>query len=520
MPPYDDDQTMPDTKGQSLPLACPIDGPLAPCTIVIFGASGDLTARKLIPALYNLFLNRTLPEPFAVIGCARTELDDSLFREKLRQGCAEHSTHDLSHWPEFARRIHYKAVDYQSRDSLNELATFLRRQDARSGTGGNRIFYLATPPNVYATVAEHLGLTGLTAEEQDGNGWARVVIEKPFSFDLDSAVSLNRTLGRSFAEKQIFRIDHYVAKETVQNLLMFRFANAIFEPLWNRNYIESVSITAAETIGVEHRAGYYEQSGVLRDMFQNHMLQLLAMTAMEPPSRFAADHVRDEKVKIFRSLRPFPVDRLDDLLVLGQYQAGHIGGQPCRAYRDEPGVSPESVTPTFAIMKVYIENWRWQGVPFYLASGKRLPRKVTRISIRFRKIPHSMFRNVLQGDAPANQLILGIQPEEYIALSFQTKNPGAKVCLRTVRMDFDYLRDYTGPGLDAYEKALLDCIQGDHMLFWRQDGVELCWAFMMPVINACEQCSDPAGRLKPYPAGTWGPAETGRLIKDSLLWGD
>ncbi|MBF0527189.1 MAG: glucose-6-phosphate dehydrogenase (NADP(+)), partial [Deltaproteobacteria bacterium] len=297
-----------------------------------------------------------------------------------------------------------------------------------------------------------------------------------------------------------------------------RFANAIFEPIWNRRYIDRVSIIAAETVGVEHRAGYYEQAGVLRDMFQNHILQLLSMSAMEPPSCFDQDRVRDEKVKVFRSLRPFPLDNLDDCLVLGQYGRGDIAGQPVSGYVEEPGVDPVSQIPTFAAMKVYLDNWRWEGVPFHLISGKRMPTRVTKIVIRFKHVPHSMFRHVLSEDILPNQLILGIQPEETIHLTFQTKTPGARLCLRSVRMEFDYSRNYTGPVLDAYEKALLDVMQGDPLLFWRQDGVETAWAFMDPIIDACEKCSNRAGRLKPYPAGTWGPPEAIRMLQDSS-WG-
>jgi glucose-6-phosphate 1-dehydrogenase len=288
---------------------------------------------------------------------------------------------------------------------------------------------------------------------------------------------------------------------------MFRFANSLFEPIWNRRYVDYVSIMATETLGVEHRAGYYEHAGILRDMFQNHMMQLLALTAMEPPSRFEADLVRDEKIKVFRALRPFPVQNLHQHLVLGQYAAGKINADPVCAYRQEPGVSPDSLTPTYAMMKVYLDNWRWQGVPFYLTSGKRLAEKITEITIQFKTVPHSMFRQTLDEAIAANRLTLGIYPDEKITLTFQTKNPGARVCLRTVTMDFQYQQNYSGPVLDAYEKVLIDCMLGDQMLFWRQDSVERCWAFLTPILNECETCDDQANLLHFYESGSCGPRE-------------
>jgi len=358
-----------------------------------------------------------------------------------------------------------------------------------------------------------IGRTGLSAENQNGNGWSRIVIEKPFGTNLKTAQDLDQSLHLHFKEHQIYRIDHYLAKETVQNLLMFRFANSLFEPIWNRRYIDYISIMATETLGIEHRAGYYEQSGILRDMFQNHMMQLLALTAMEPPARFEADIVRDETVKVFRALRPFPVETIQEHLTLGQYAAGSINGQPVQSYRQEPGVNADSLTPTFAMMKVFLDNWRWQGVPFYLTSGKRLAKKITEIAIQFKTVPHSMFRRTLGEAIIANRLTMGIYPDEKIVLTFQTKNPGAAMCLRTVTMDFEYKQNYTGPILDAYEKVLIDCMLGDQMLFWRQDGIEKSWSFLTPVLNECEACSDRAGLLHFYEAGSDGPAESRALIE-------
>jgi len=483
-----------------------------PCTIVIIGASGDLTSRKIIPALFNLYLNNGLPNTFLILLCARTRLSTPEFRKRMEKTLEIAGILDDSKWQVFSASIFYYAIDYGEPSSFSTVAEYLRKLDKKHGTGGNRVFYLAIPPSLYKSTAQMLGKAGLAQEDKGGKGWARIVVEKPFGRDLDTAIDLDRSLHEHYQEHQIFRIDHYLAKETVQNILMFRFANSIFEPIWNRRYIDHVSITAAETLGVEHRAGYYEQAGVLRDMFQNHMMQLLALTAMDPPSLFEADRVRDEKVKVYRTMRPFPTDDLQDYLILGQYGAGSIDGKRVPAYRDEPGTNPESLTPTFAMMKVFLDNWRWQGVPFYLKSGKRLAKKITEIVIQFKEVPHSMFRTILGEHITANRLILGIYPDEKISLIFQTKNPGAKVCLRSVTMDFHYHQNYTGPILDAYEKVLLDCMLGDQMLFWRQDGVELCWSFLTPILKGCETCDDRSKLLLPYESGGWGP-EPVRALK-------
>ncbi len=492
--------------------ACLLEGRPDPCTIVIVGASGDLTARKVIPALYDLFLNGGLPDPFLVVGCARTDMNDEVFRQKMKSALVSFGPLDDSQWRRFSDRLHYRALEYRALDSFAALANSLKALDKKHGTRGNRIFYLAIPPTLYKSTAQRFGQAGLSATKGDDHGWSRIVVEKPFGQDLETAVDLDRSLHERFQEHQIYRIDHYLAKETVQNILMFRFANAIFEPIWNRRYIDHVRITAAESIGVEHRAGYYEQAGVLRDMFQNHMMQLLSLIAMEPPSLFEANRVRDEKAKVYRTLRPFPVGNLQRYLVLGQYGAGTIRGKRVPAYRDEPGVSTDSVMPTFAMMKIFLDNWRWQGVPFFLTSGKRMTEKITRITIQFKEVPHSLFRQVLGEEITANQLILGIHPDEKMTLTFQTKNPGARVCLRSVTMDFHYHQNYTGPLLEAYEKVLLDVMLGDHMLFWRQDSVELCWSFLTPILRQCESCGDRAEMLLPYDAGTWGPRAVRELL--------
>ena len=499
------------TLDTGMPEGCIVDRSLDPCAIVIVGASGDLTARKLVPGLFNLYLNDGLPDPFIIVGCSRTKMSDQDFRNKMKEGLVAAGKMEHLKWVEFAKSLYYRSIDYGDLPSFVELADSLRDLDEKHRTKRNRIFDLAIPPSLYMTVARMIGKAGLSAEKENARGWSRIVVEKPFGRDLKTAIELDQVLHEHFREHQIFRIDHYLAKETVQNVLMLRFANSIFEPLWNRDYIDHVSITAAESIGVEHRAGYYEQAGVLRDMFQNHMMQLLALTAMEPPSLFEADHVRDEKVKVFRSLNPFPVETLNKYLILGQYGPGVIDGKKVPAYRDEPGVSPNSLAPTFATMKVFISNWRWEGVPFYLTSGKRLARKLTEVRIQFKEVPHSMFRPLLGEHITANQLTLGIYPEERISLTFQTKYPGAKACLRSVTMDFLYHQNYSGPVLDAYEKVLIDCIQGDQTLFWRQDGVELSWAFLTPILKECETCGDRGKMLLPYESGSWGPDAAQRL---------
>jgi len=495
---------------------CLMAEPAEPCTIVILGATGDLTARKLIPALFHLFVMDGLPQPFQIIGCGRTKLDDGQFRSQMESALKNAEMLDQSRWPPFAAALHYRSIQYDDLQAYLDLAQSLRELDKKSQTRGNRIFYVALPPTLYQSVAKLLGRAGLSAEDAADNGWSRIVIEKPFGTDLKSAKDLDQSLHAYFKEHQIYRIDHYLAKETVQNLLMFRFANALFEPIWNRRYVEAVKIVASETLGVEHRAGYYEQAGVLRDMFQNHMMQLLALTAMEPPSRFEADLVRNETVKVFQALRPFPVDNLQEFLVLGQYTAGSVNAQRVPAYRKEPGVSGDSPTPTFAMLKIFIDNWRWQGVPFYLSSGKRLAQKNTEITIQFKAVPHSMFRDTLGEAIVANRLRMGIYPDETIKLTFQTKNPGARVCLRTVTMDFNYHQNYSGPTLDAYEKVLIDCMLGDQMLFWRQDAVERSWSFLTPILNQCETCGDRVGLLHFYEAGSRGPAATEKLFEKNM----
>lgn len=493
------------TKEPARVTSCSIQNTPEPCIIVIVGASGDLTARKIVPSLFRLFVNKGLPDPFVILGCARTNLSDDEFREKMSKACLDSNETEDSLWTRFSKMLHYRSLDYEDPNSYEHLIESIKALEKKHETCGNKILYLAIPPSLYEMTSEMFGKAGFAAEGKNGREWSRIIIEKPFGSDLTTAMALDRILHKHFKEQQIFRIDHYLAKETVQNILTFRFANAIFEPLWNRNFIDHVHIIAAESLGVEHRAGYYEQAGVLRDMFQNHMMQLLALTAMEPPSLFEADRVRDEKVKVYRSLRPFRVNNLENDLVLGQYGAGTVDGKRVPAYRDEPGVDSESLIPTFAMMKVFLDNWRWKGVPFYLTSGKRLAKKRSEIRIQFREVPHSMFSHTLRENIIANRLILGIYPDEKISMTFQTKKQGTRMCLSSVNMDFRYQQEDSGPTMDAYEKALLDCMLGDQTLFWRQDGVELCWSFLTPVLETCETCGDRVKSLVPYNAGTWGP---------------
>jgi glucose-6-phosphate 1-dehydrogenase len=494
---------------QALPAGtCLAEGPLDPCTVVIFGASGDLMALKLMPALYHLFLRDALPAP-CIVGCARTPMVRQEFQESMA-AAVQKAGLDASRWPQFAADLHYLPLDYDTPADYESLAAFLRDLEAKGSTRGNRLFYLAVPASLYPVISQELGRTGLAAE--GGGAWVRLVVEKPFGHDLASAQELNRVLQANFQERQIFRIDHYMAKETVQNTIMLRFANAIFEPVWNRNFIDFVGIVAAETIGVERRAGFYEETGVLRDMFQNHMMHLLAVTAMEPPSHFEADRIRDEELKVFRSLKPLSPEQFNEYLILGQYGRGRVRGQEMPGYREEPQVHPDSLTPTFAAMQVLVDNWRWQGVPFYLVSGKRLQDKLTQIVIQFKEVPHSLFQAMHLGKIVANRLILGIYPEEKITLSFETKNPGAAVCLRRVTMEFPYYAKYGGPMIEAYEKSLMDVLQGDQTLFWREDAVETCWSYFSPVIEACEGCSSLGAYTQIYPAGTWGPEKAWPIL--------
>jgi glucose-6-phosphate 1-dehydrogenase len=493
---------------------CKIEKP-GPVCIVIFGATGDLSTRKLVPSLYRLFVGGLLPDEFVIFGASQTETDNGGFRKIMEDavGRALPDKFNSGTWENFAGRLFYETVtDLDSEEFFRRLPSRLGPLEKRFGTGGNRIFYMAIPPSVYETVIRHLGTTGLSKEE---NRYSRIVVEKPFGYDISSSRHLNSVIAESFTEAQTFRMDHYLAKENVQNILMFRFANSIFEPLWNRRYIDHVEITISETLGVGHRADYYEGAGVLRDMFQNHILQLLSLTAMEPPAVFAADRLREEKAKVLRSIRPIPLDRLSDYVVLGQYGAGTEASRPAPAYRDEPGVDRKSKTATYGAMKLYIDNWRWSGVPFYLRSGKRLSASKAEIAIQYRAVPHLMFSHLLPERIDPSDLVLRVQPDEGISLQFQTKMPESRACLQPVLMDFRYEKVFL---LDAYERVLLDVMTGDQMLFVSGEIEELTWGLLTPVI---ERLDGMKGKLNfpNYAAGSNGPKEADELMsRDERHW--
>src|SRR5215467_3334803 len=490
------------------------------CVLTIFGASGDLTKRKLIPALYNLALEKRLPERFAVVGYARSEMSHDAFREKMRDGIGEFSRTGLdeSVWQQFASTLYYISGDYQEPEGYQSLKDFIDGFDRGNRVLPVRVFYLATPPELYSTVIERISAVNLVPKESDPESRTRVIIEKPFGTDLHTARELNRRVHEALNERQVYRIDHYLGKETVQNIMVFRFANAVFEPIWNRRYVDHVQITAAETVGVENRGGYYEKSGVVRDMFQNHLLQLLCLTAMEPPVAFGADATRDEKGKLLRSVRPVTPDTVAEFAVRAQYGRGKVGGKEVVGYRDEPGVGKDSPAPTYAAIKFYVDNWRWEGVPFYLRSGKRLPKRVTEIAIQFKRPPLLLFRTCAAvDDVSPNVLVMRIQPDEGVSLTFEVKPPGPEICVSPLSLDFKYEQAFGNTSPEAYETLLEDCIEGDSTLYTRHDWVEEAWALVDPIIKTWD-------RTKPtsfpnYEAGSWGPREADEFMqRDGRRW--
>jgi len=489
-----------------------------PNAMVVFGASGDLTHRKLLVSIFRIFTQDLLDERFYLLGCGRKKLADEDFRKTAQQAirgkASNVSAKDLN---AFAEKLYYVDGDYNDAAFYESIKARIVQLDKKHKIDGCHIFYLAVPPFLYSTIVEHLGLSTLSCiNGSDSKQRVRLVVEKPFGRDLQSATELNDRISHCFDESQIYRIDHYLGKETVQNILMFRFANTIFEPVWNRNYIDHVQITIAESMGIEHRGGYYDKAGALRDIFQNHTLQILALVAMEPPASFEADCIRDEKVKLLRSIRYFNSNELDSLIVRGQYGSGVINGKQVVGYRAEPGIDPQSKTETFVAAKLFMDNWRWKGVPFYLRIGKRLADKDTEIAITFKKVPHSMFISAGLEDMPANVLVLQIQPEEGISLSFQAKRPGSKICMSTLNMNFNYKNIFLVDMPEAYQRLLLDCMVGDQTLFTRFDSVEIAWRLLMPVLQAWQ--GDDSVPYE-YPAGSESFPQADRLIEsDGRKW--
>ncbi len=484
-----------------------------PCIMVIFGAFGDLTRRKLIPSIYRLDQEEMLPPAFCILGSGRRAANDDVFRAEMRNACEEFAGPlDAEIWARFETRLFFIAGDLTDLGAYQKLSAKLTELDQVRGTHGNRLFYLAIPPSLILSVAQSLHAAGLSRSA----GWTRIIVEKPFGRDLESARALNAGLHALFSDEQVYRIDHYLGKETVQNLLVLRFANGMFEPVWNRRYVEQVQITAAESVGVEHRAGYYEGAGALRDMVQNHLMQLLTLTAMEPPVALDAESVRVEKVKVLRSIQPLTGSAIDRCVVRGQYGPGVIDGERVVGYRQEPRVDPHSATETFVALRFQVDSWRWAGVPFYLRTGKRLAKRWTEIAVQFKQPPLALFGGAEHAQLAPNLLSIRIQPDEGISLEFAAKTPGPGRDVRPVDMDFRYATSFGMASYSAYERLLLDAMLGDATLFARREGVELAWALMTPILEHWQK--KPAPVFPNYDTGSWGPDETDRLLEPGHHW--
>jgi glucose-6-phosphate 1-dehydrogenase len=489
-----------------------------PSVLVLFGATGDLAHRKVLPALYQLWRTNLLPHEFVVLAIGRRGYDDDTLRAEFRASLEKYSRVlplDEAAWRSFASRIRYQRCDFADPAGFDRLATTLEEVDREQNSRGNHLFYLATQPSAFAEIVTQLGRVGLDHERHDG-GWRRVVIEKPFGHDLDSAIRLNREVGKVFRERQVYRIDHYLGKETVRNLLVFRFGNGIFEPIWNRRHIDHVQITVAETIGVENRGAFYEETGASRDFLQNHLLQLMSLVAMEPPATFEADALRDEKVKVIRAVGEMTPDEIRGDVVRGQYGPGWVGAKPVHGYREEPDVDPQSETETYIAARLEVDDWRWSGVPFYLRTGKRLPKRSTEIAIQFKEVPHRLFRDSATDPDP-NLLAIRIQPDEGIMLRFGAKVPGLGIDVRSVTMDFTYGSAFAVDSPDAYETLILDALLGDASLFTRADEVETAWGIVTPIIDSW--ANDDPPDFPNYEGGSWGPEEADKLLaRDGRKW--
>jgi len=492
------------------------------CLLVIFGASGDLTKRKLIPALFDLYIGKQLPEKFGVLGISRSKMSDDDFREHLKEW-AKQFAHNFGEetWTRFARAIHYHPADSTKSGDFPGIKKRLAEVADEYGTGQNTLFYLSMSPQLYDPTIENIGAHGMVTEgkawcsiNRDDRCWQRVIVEKPFGHDPESAAHLNRVLGRVFEEEDTYRIDHYLGKETVQNLLVFRFANAIFEPVWNSNYIDHVQVTACESVGVEGRGDYYDSpvGGAMRDMIQSHLLQVMAVMAMEPPISMRADDIRLEKAKVLRATRSPVGDEIAQSAIRGQYGPGSLNGEAVPGFREEEGTNPESQTDTYAALKVYVDTWRWGGVPFYLRSGKRMAKKLTEVVVYFKPTPHSLFREQAAALKP-NQIVINVQPDEGIRLRFEGKVPGTRMTIKDVVMDFDYVEQFKANPPEAYATLLLDAMRGDQTLFKHRDEIESCWHIVQPILDYWK--GHPQDDLPNYAAGTWGPSSSDIMMAQS-----